>query len=46
MASWQHMDQKGILGPNKGRTNQSGANNNDLISYVVNFSYEFGQIMT
>ena len=39
------MDKNCILGPNKGRSNQIGANNNDLISYLVNFSCELGPIM-
>ena len=40
------MDKNCILRPNKGRSNQIGANNNDLISLLVNFSCELGQIMT
>ena len=40
------MDNNGIMGQNKCRYNQIGANNNDLISLLVNFSCELGQIMT
>ena len=40
------MDKNGILGSNKGRLNQIGGNNNDLISLLVNFSCELGLIMT
>ena len=39
------MNTNGILGPNKGRYNQIGANNNDLISYLANFVCESGPIM-
>ena len=39
------MEKNGILGPNKSRSNQIGANNNDLISLLVNFSCELGHIM-
>ena len=40
-----NIDKHGILGPGKGRYNQIGANNDDLISYLVNFSCELGSIM-
>ena len=41
------MDNNCILGPNKGRKKQIGASNNlTLISLLVNFSCELGQIMT
>ena len=41
------MDKNGIMGPNKCRYNQIGANNNlTQFQILVNFSCELGQIIS